>query len=42
MTKHVIFGDASTDEAQRICVSSSVTKSKAEERGGDSKGLCQI
>lgn len=40
MTKHVIFGDASTDEAQKICVSSSVTKSKAEERerGGDSKG----
>jgi len=32
MTKHVMFGDASTDEAQKICVSSSVTKSKAGEK----------
>ena len=32
MTKHVMFGDASTDEAQEICVSSSVTKSKAGEK----------
>ena len=28
----MLFGDASTDEVQKICVSSSVTKSKAGEK----------